>query len=298
MKNKNPKFLLISRCIAFLLILFIQIPAFAQDTKPVAAPMSQESFMMMVLLIAVIIVAILVLIVSIQMLSVMQAVLFEKENPKEARESIFMQYWKQLDRKWTNAVPLEKEHTMLLDHNYDGIRELNNHLPPWWVYLFYITIIFAVVYLFNYHVFNLQPLPSKEYALEMETAAKEVALYKKMFANNIDETNVKITTETAELAAGREVFLKECKACHGEKGEGGTGPNLTDEFWIHGGDIKNIFKTIKVGVQEKGMIPWEKKLKPDVMRNVSSYILTLQGTNPPNAKAPQGEKFDMKKMEN
>jgi cytochrome c oxidase cbb3-type subunit 3 len=185
---------------------------------------------------------------------------------------------------------------MLLDHNYDGIHELNNHLPPWWVYLFYITIIFAVVYLFNYHVLNLQPLPSKEYALEMETAAKEVALYKKMYANNIDETNVKITTDASELAAGKEVYLKECKACHGEKGEGGTGPNLTDEFWLHGGDIKYIFKTIKVGVQEKGMISWEKKLKPDVMRNVASYIITLQGTNPPNAKAPQGEKFESKKM--
>jgi cytochrome c oxidase cbb3-type subunit 3 len=200
----------------------------------------------------------------------------------------FDTWWKSL----TGAVPLEKEAVILLNHNYDGIRELDNHLPPWWKYLFYATIVFAVIYMLDYHVWYSSPSQEEEYQQELTVAQKQIEEYQAKNANSIDENSVKLLlTDSKVLAKGKEIFIGKCVACHGAMGEGGVGPNLTDEYWIHGGTIKDIFKTVKNGVPEKGMISWKATLKPNEMQDVSNYVLSMTGTNPPNGKAPQGEKL-------
>jgi cytochrome c oxidase cbb3-type subunit III len=196
-------------------------------------------------------------------------------------------WWKSL----TGAVPLENEAVILLHHNYDGIRELDNHLPPWWKYLFYATIVFAVVYMLDYHVWYSSPNQEDEYLQEVAVAEKQIEAFQTKNANSIDENSVKLLVSDSKVVAkGKEIFTGKCVACHGAAGEGGVGPNLTDEFWLHGGTVSSIFKTIKNGVPEKGMISWKATLKPNEMQDVSNYIVSLGGTNPPNGKAPQGEK--------
>jgi cytochrome c oxidase cbb3-type subunit III len=201
----------------------------------------------------------------------------------------FVDSWK---KKMTDAVPLEKEEEIAFDHEYDGIRELDNNLPPWWVYMFYLTIVFAVVYLGHYHVFKTGDLQDSEYKTEMAQAEKEQEAYMKLASNKIDENSVKVIADKKGLENGKSIFLQSCSPCHGKAGEGGVGPNLTDKYWIHGGNVKNIFKTIKYGVPQKGMISWQAQLNPGQMQDITSYILTLQGTNPANGKAPQGDLFE------
>lgn len=192
-------------------------------------------------------------------------------------------------RYWEDPVPIEKEGDILLEHAHDGIRELDNRLPPWWVNMFIMTIIWAGGYMYYYHFGGSGPSSSEEYKAEMEIAQKQKAMALAGKAEAVNEENVTTLTDAAALAEGEATFKSVCAACHGQKGEGGVGPNMTDDNWIHGGGIKNVFKTIKYGVPEKGMISWQSQLKPSDMQKVASYILALKGTNPPNAKAPQGE---------
>jgi cytochrome c oxidase cbb3-type subunit 3 len=187
-------------------------------------------------------------------------------------------------------VPVEKEASITLDHNYDGIKELDNHLPPWWTGLFLGTIAFAIVYLLFYHVFNTLPSQQAEYDTEVAIAQEQL---KKLQAANpvaaIDETNVEATTDALALAEGKQIFLNTCASCHRKDGGGDIGPNLTDDYWKHGGTIKDIFKTVRHGVQGTNMIAWEGVISPEKMKNVSSYVLTLRGTNPANPKKPEGD---------
>jgi cytochrome c oxidase cbb3-type subunit 3 len=214
-----------------------------------------------------------------------------KQEVAEKPAKAWFDYWKKIDRTITAAVPLERESEVMTDHEYDGIRELDNNLPPWWVWGFYATIIFAVVYVFNYHVFRTAPSQLQEYTAEMEQAEESKKSYLAVKGASVDESNVTVITDAAMLTNAKEIYTGNCANCHGANGEGGVGPNLTDEFWLHGGGIQNVFKIIKYGVPEKGMISWQGQLKPEKMQAVASYILTLQGSTPSNAKAPQGEKW-------
>ena len=199
-------------------------------------------------------------------------------------------FWTQIRKKyWEDAVPIEREGDITFHHAYDGIRELDNRLPPWWVNMFILTIIWAVGYMYYYHWGGDGPSSSDEYKTEVETAKKEIAVALAGKANAVDESNVVALTDATAIGEGELIYKSVCAACHGQQGEGTVGPNFTDEYWLHGGGIKNIFKTVKYGVPEKGMISWQSQLKPSDMQKVSSYILTLKGTNPPNPKAPQGE---------
>lgn len=204
----------------------------------------------------------------------------------ELSETIEIFSW---NRKLTDAVPVEKEESILFHHEYDGIRELDNNLPPWWVYMFYVTLVFAVIYLGYYHVYNSGNLQEQEYLAEMNQAELRKAEYLRMKGSSIDESNVEMLTDAALIENGKSIYAQNCSACHGSAGEGGVGPNLTDPYWIHGGGIKNIFSVIRNGAPEKGMIPWKSQLSPEQIQQVSSYIITLEGTSPENAKAPQGE---------
>jgi cytochrome c oxidase cbb3-type subunit 3 len=190
--------------------------------------------------------------------------------------------------KFNKFKPVEQEFTIDTGHDYDGIRELNNRLPPWWLYGFYCTIIFAMIYLWRFHVSHSAPLSGEEYQLAVTEAAVKREAYLKKAANSVDENTVKLLTGAGDLAAGQKVFQTACFACHGKQGEGGVGPNLTDSFWLHGGKINEIFKTIKYGVAEKGMKSWKDDYSPAQIAQIASFIKSLQGTNPPNGKAPQG----------
>ncbi|HRD53000.1 MAG TPA: cbb3-type cytochrome c oxidase N-terminal domain-containing protein [Flavobacteriales bacterium] len=185
-----------------------------------------------------------------------------------------------------------EERDLLMHHEYDGIRELDNVLPPWWVWLFYGTIAWSVIYLVNMHVTKSWNDSHEEYVAEMEQAKADVAAFVAKAGAAVDENTVTITTDAGALAAAKETFSTYCAACHGADGAGAetsVGPNLTDAYWIHGGGIKEVFKTIKYGVPEKGMISWKSQLKPNEIQAISSYILSLQGTGGPTQKAPQGD---------
>lgn len=201
-------------------------------------------------------------------------------------------FWRKLWNRMNDSVPVSQEADVMTSHEYDGIRELDNRLPPWWLYGFYASIIFGVIYLLNFHVFKTGDLQTAEYEQEMASAKAQVESYLATQENLVDESNVTFTAEAADLAAGKEIFMSQCAACHGNQGQGTVGPNLTDSYWIHGGSIQDIFRTVKYGVPQKGMISWQSQLSPKAMQQVSSYIYTLEGTNPPNPKAPQGEPYE------
>ncbi|GAA4885058.1 cbb3-type cytochrome c oxidase N-terminal domain-containing protein [Flaviramulus aquimarinus] len=206
------------------------------------------------------------------------------------KESAYKFTWlKETYKKLLGSKPIEEEGEIILDHNYDGIKELDNNLPPWWLYAFYISIIFAFVYLAKYHVFNGDNQIDE---LETELAEARVAIeqYKKTAKNLVDANTVTQLTEAADLAAGKTIFQTNCVACHMADGGGGIGPNLTDKHWILGGNIKSVFTTVSEGGRSgKGMIAWKTQLKPLEMAQVSSYVLTFQGTTPANPKAAEGD---------
>ncbi len=209
---------------------------------------------------------------------------------KEKTDSmVFSEWWTGLDKKlFTKAVAVEKEADILLDHDYDGIKELDNALPPWWKWGFIITIGIAFIYLLNFHVFGYGKNPTEEYQEEIAKAQVAHDLYESKNADKIDEANLKIP-EAAGLTAGKEIFTSVCWTCHGKLGEGGAGPNLTDDNWIHKGSLTDIYMTIKNGYPDKGMQAWNKNYTPKQMNYLAGYIKSLRGTNPPNPKAPQGD---------
>ncbi|MBG7613432.1 c-type cytochrome [Polaribacter sp. BAL334] len=201
---------------------------------------------------------------------------------KEAWYSSFL-------KSWTKAKDIEEEHEIVLDHNYDGIKELDNSLPPWWVYMFYATIIFGVVYLIRFHVLGADN-QAVEYEKAVAEARAEVEKFKATSPNVFDIENVTLLTADADLKRGKAVFNLNCASCHLADGGGQIGPNLTDEYWILGGGIKNVFNTVYNGGRDgKGMIAWNKTLKPEDIAKVASYVLSLQGTTPDVAKAAEGE---------
>ena len=207
----------------------------------------------------------------------------------EKEKSFKFTWLKETYQNLLGQTPIEDEAEIILDHNYDGIKELDNNLPPWWIYGFYASIVFAAVYLLRYHVFS---GPSQIDELETELADARIAIeaYKKTTKNLVDINTVTQLTEAADLSAGKTIFETNCVACHMADGGGGIGPNLTDPNWILGGDIKSIFKTVSEGGRSgKGMIAWKQQLKPLEMAQVSSYVLTFEGTTPANPKEPEGD---------
>lgn len=209
-----------------------------------------------------------------------------KDIQQEVRVSLFAKFRQFV----TRSTPIEKESEIMLDHDYDGIRELDNRIPPWFSWLFYVTIIFAVWYMIHYHVLGTGKLQAEEYEAEVQLAELKRAELIRTGAF-INEETVTLLTEASDLQAGKAIYDANCVACHGQYGEGLVGPNLTDGYYVHGGGIKNVFKVVKYGVPAKGMIAWQSQLSPNQMQEVSSYIISLLGTNPPNPKAPEGEKW-------
>lgn len=206
-----------------------------------------------------------------------------RKNPADNRT-----FW----QKVLGLRPIEEEKDLLIEHTYDGIQELDNPTPTWFNAMFYSTIVFAIGYLLVYHVFNWGMNQEQEYLAEMELAEKQRLAYLESSGTNIDENTVEEDQSPAMVTAGQEIYLQNCGACHGNQGEGMIGPNLTDEYWLHGGDVKDIFRVIKYGVPDKGMVPWESNLTPVQIAQVTNFILSIVGSNPANPKEPQGELYE------
>ena len=209
------------------------------------------------------------------------------ENSLPLQES---SWFKNLMQNLTKTQPIEKEGDLLLHHDYDGIKELDNNLPPWWVYLFYISIIFSVVYLVRFEILGADN-QEMELKKEMAQAKIDVDEYLKTAPDLMDEKTVVLLTDKESLEAGKEIFTTNCAACHRSDAGGQIGPNLTDDHWILGGGIKNVFHTITNGGRDgKGMVSWKTNgMKPKEIQKVASYILSLRGSNPKDPKDPEGE---------
>lgn len=227
---------------------------------------------------------ILLLIIVVTLLGIIYYEGKPKQIKVEKKESVL----KKVSQVLTHSTPVEKEEEIMFEHSFDGIRELDSKIPPWFSWLFILTIIFAVYYMLDYHVFSTGKLMYDEYNEEVAIASAEKEALMKSGAL-INEETVTALTDAASLQSGKAIFDANCVACHANDGGGIVGPNLTDQYWINGGGIKNIFKTIKNGVPAKGMISWQTQLNPNQIQQVASYVLSLQGTTPSNPKEPQGE---------
>lgn len=261
-----------------------------------SAQMTDQDLLTLVVAGAVLVVAILVLIVAIMLVMVLKTILKKEgvlasadaKQPLEAKPSL----WERLNARLTRAVPLEKEEAVMLDHDYDGIKELDNHLPPWWKWLFYATIIISVIYMIVYHVVDYLPLMEEEYALEMKEAeAKRASLEASGAVETIDVNNPVISDDPAVIASGQSIFNTNCASCHALDGGGGIGPNLTDNYWLHGGSFKDIFAVVNDGVDGTSMIAWKNVFSPVQVRDVASYVATLVGTTPASPKDQEGELY-------
>ena len=194
--------------------------------------------------------------------------------------------------KLNKSADISHEQDIDLSHDYDGISELDNKLPPWWTVAFGITILFSIVYLYRYHVAESAPLQIEELQIAIREGEAEKNAYLAKTAGNVDENTV-VMLDAGGIASGKTLFMANCIACHGNAGEGNAvGPNLTDDYWINGGKINEVFRTIKYGVTEKGMRSWKDDMSPVQMAQLASYVKSLKGTNPANAKEPQGDKYE------
>lgn len=278
-----------------LLMLAGPLGALAQAGATTAAPAAATTingltpmvFYLMIGVVAVEILILIALVYQLRFLIGLEAKEIMKSSPVAEPAKPKESWWWRLNK----AADITEEQDIDLSHDYDGISELDNKLPPWWILAFGLTILFSVVYLYRYHVSESAPLQLEELAISIKEGEAAKAAYLAKTSGNVDENTVTML-DASGIASGKATFQANCTPCHGSAGEGNAvGPNLTDDYWIHGGKINDIFKTIKYGVTEKGMRSWKDDLSPVQMAQLSSYIKSLKGTNPPNAKAPQGDLY-------
>lgn len=294
-----------------LLLMFLLALAFGSFAQEAAAATEETAVVIPepslgigtteLLIITLLVFSIILLFVAITLYRSFKVIYQERINPtpyktEKERLAEYEEWVKQNGEKpsvWNKLLslkPLSAEKDLEIPHAYDGIKELNNPVPAWFNVLFYGTLIFAAGYLYYYHIGEHGERQDDEYKTEVAKAdiAKQKFLAKS--SSSVDENSVKV--DPAQIAVGKGVFDANCIACHGQHGEGLVGPNLTDEFWLHGGSVKDIFKVVKYGVPEKGMVSWEKNMSSANISAVTNYIISLQGSKPANGKAPQGEKYD------
>ncbi|WP_153798366.1 cbb3-type cytochrome c oxidase N-terminal domain-containing protein [Foetidibacter luteolus] len=295
LKEEKKKAAGAAKILSLLLFCGLSVTAFAQDnTVTEAAPqavtsiggLSVFSFYALAGVIATELVVILVMIYYINLFVKKEKAI---TTPETAVEKKFD--WKKLWQKMNNFKSAREEEALVLNHNYDGIKELDNSLPRWWVYGFYLTILFGVVYVYRFHISHTGQLPAEELQVALTKAAEQKEAFLKKSADKVDENTVALNADPAYVEEGHKLFTGNCAPCHGDKGQGVVGPNLTDDYWLHKGGVKDIFKTIKYGYPEKGMKAWQDDFSPAQIAKISNYIITLKGTHPPGAKEPQGDLY-------
>lgn len=289
------------KAMSVLLLCVVSSAAFAQDASAdstvaaapaVAVSLSGTSFFGLLAVIGVELIILIGLLIQLRALMIVP-----EEAPvlSEARATVPVKKestWKKLWEKANSFRPVKEEADIDLGHDYDGIRELDNRLPPWWLYGFYICIIFAGIYLWRSHVSHTAPSSIEEFQAEMKTAEQQKAAYLAKSKNNVDENTVKLLTDPTDIDAGKKLFTTACAACHGPDGGGIVGPNLVDDYWLHGGSVQDVFKTIKYGWIEKGMKSWKDDYSPMQIAQITSYVKSLRGSKPAAPKEPQGEIFE------
>jgi cytochrome c oxidase cbb3-type subunit 3 len=252
------------RIILLLPLAVLAVPAFADDDHSLLSP-QMENYIGYGVVLAALLVFIGVMLVLLHTFKILTRIIYKYEGKTEAEISTELAPGKALSAKHQRLNPAP------------------NRLK----YLVYVTMGLAACYLLMYPVFGLATSKYKKEAAQSETA-KNAHLSKA--AAGVDENTVKLTTDPATLAEGAVVFRTNCLACHGALGQGVVGPNLTDDYWIHGGKINDVFKTIKYGVPAKAMPTWQTLLSPKQIAAVANYVKSLHGTNPPGGKAPEGTK--------
>lgn len=199
--------------------------------------------------------------------------------------------------KHTNQGDPNHEDQDRVIHEIDGIQEYDNRLPNWWLYTLYGTILFAAVYWFHYHIARFGEGPEAIYKAEMEKVAAEQAARLKNAPTMTAEALATLVKDKGTVEQGKQVFAATCASCHRNDGGGVVGPNLTDEYWLHGGANEKVFKTVKEGFADKGMPAWGPVLGPDKTAAVTAYVLSIRGTNVAGGKAPQGERESLSMRE-
>lgn len=281
-----------TKALVLIMMLFGSGSSFAQTAAPAAAESIYESspiagmhplgfFSLFLVLLLELFVILWLCLVILRVIVKREAVASEKAGETVKKESFLNNF---VSRKLLGVKPVESDKDVMLDHDYDGIKELDNDLPPWWKYGFYLTIVSGIIYFISYHVTHNSKSSLEEYEYEMAEAEKSVNAYKATLASNVDETNAAFT---GDIAAGKATFVKNCAVCHGPNGQGLVGPNFTDKYWVYGNKAGDLFKIVKNGTN-KGMKAWKDELSPVDIQNVISYIHTLQGTTPTNPKAADG----------
>lgn len=289
-KRKNPGgqavysvLLLLGLLLAGPALMAQDVPAAPAGPKTIGG-MAASTFYLMITVIFIELLVIMVLLINIKLLLKQEK---EKaagvtEEEAEIIKKNRLSWWDRFNK----LKPVSEEADLDLGHEYDGIRELNNRLPPWWLYGFYVTILFAVIYLWRFHVSHTGPSSEEEYKRSVANAELKIQNYLKTKGDAVDENTVTLLKGEADLAEGKINFEKSCASCHKTTGGGDVGPNLTDDFWIHGNDVKSIFKTIKYGIN--AMPQWQQAYSNKQIAQLTSYVKSLHGSNPPNPKAPQG----------
>lgn len=254
------------------------------------ASMSSNDMMLMMVIGMLIIVMSVVAFVLFRISLVLQKMI--PSNPNKVIDTEFALSMKERTfwQKLAGLRPLKYEQTMMMEHAYDGILEIDNPIPAWFMTLFYGSLFVSVLYMFFYHVVGDGQIMTTEYKEQLVEGETIKQAYMKKYASLINENNVTFLKDETSMKEGKKIFTQNCVACHMADGGGGVGPNLTDEFWLHGGSVKSVYHTISEGVAEKGMIAWKKSLNPIQMQQVASYILSLKGTKPAKPKEPQGTK--------
>ncbi len=215
------------------------------------------------------------------------------EDEKETDEDDVPRLKTWIIEKWgkmNNFRPVDKEEGLDTGHNYDGIRELDNPAPGWFQLAFALSILFAIVYLYRHHISHSAPLQMEEYEMAMEQGEREHQAYLKSAGEQIDENSVTLLSGS-DLDAGKTVYIANCAPCHGQDCEGVAAPNLTDKYWLHGGSLSDIFKSIKYGWVDKGMRSWKEDLKPKEIAQISSYIVSLRNTNAKSSRPQEGTEY-------
>lgn len=290
-RKQNNKRAIIPVITIFLIGMINTVSSFAQDLNEIKEPTFSKQFITLPADIIVLgIMIIFELIIILQLARIQSTLISSKKVITEKTTTTFQEKWNKFFTKMNNTVSIDEEDKLDLQHDYDGIRELDNKIPSWWLYSFYGTILIAVIYMYRMFISETMPDQITELHEENRLAQIKIQEYLKNAANNVDENSV-VMLDDAGIASGQKLFKSMgCTTCHGENGEGNSvGPNLTDDYWLHKGSINDIFYSIKYGWPEKGMKSWKDDLSPIQIAQIASYIKSLKGSNPPNAREPQGD---------